>query len=160
MTAIERSALHPEWKELVEQTKACEYDSFFTHARVAVVLGMGPERGRADYRMVGRWKNELLSEHQRYVISVHEKGYRVVKPNEHQREMRQHIRKIKKVARHGIAVGHATAIAQLTDEENRAHADTLAKMGSLAVFTEQVQRETRPAMYAAKLPDRPRMLGK
>jgi hypothetical protein len=70
---------HPEWKELLNKFKDCEYGTFIPHSTIEFIIGQ--KRGSKYYAIVNRWKKAMLEEASRQVEVEQTRGYEVVMPN-------------------------------------------------------------------------------
>lgn len=153
---------HPEWLQLVEDTREAPYGKSFTHEELAAVLQV-PVHSPRYYAMIQRWKDELLSRHRRYVEANYTVGYRIVLPKEHVGAMRNWVERAAWRVKKAIEIGVATPTEMLNREENARLGDTLRKQGSLLSMFGRVRKQTDPFLPLKSLqalPDRPKMLKK
>jgi hypothetical protein len=129
------------------------FDTLIPYAQFTEALHLDPQRehrARQAVLMAGR---DLLREHSKKIINVRDKGYRIIKPNEHpavaqaqQRSARRRLREALQTVTH-VALDHLTPteVAQVMIEQARA--------GLQVALTKRLSRaKTLPPVRELHLP--------
>lgn len=154
---MSRVSPHPEWRMIVDALKARDYGTEILHAEMAAIAGL-PAQTPRYFSQVRRARMKLLLEHQRWLAAERTTGYRLVEPSAFHGQGRRQVKLAARRLRIGAAIhGHAPQHL-LTDAENKANADALAKIGSLHTQVQKVLKQTRPAALPAAKPDTPKLL--
>src|SRR5262245_5740823 len=148
---------HPEWRLIVEALRRRDYGVQIPHAEMATITGL-PERSPRYFNQVKRARTVLLTEHDKWLAVDRGAGYRLVVPSEFFGQGRRQLKFAARRLRIGAAIhGHAPQ-HRLSDAENAANANALAKMGALQIHTDRVLKQTKPPKLPATKPDTPKLL--
>lgn len=146
---------HPEWKLVVEALKDQPYGTLVSHDEMAMIAQLAARTPRY-FAQVNKAGRQLL-DWQKHLESVPSVGYRLVEPGEFHGRGRRQLRLAGRRLRMGAAIHAAAPQHLLTDAENTANANALAKIGALEAHRRRVVNDTRPAQLPPK-PDQPKML--
>lgn len=141
---------HPEWKRLYDCIlPLCEVGRLFSHEEIKAMMDLDPRtaRGRNQFH---RCAKEIAKNHLMQFESVRGKGYRVVEASENTSRMHNRMGRAKRQISNATFIGLHTAIEQLTEEQRRANADILARLGRLASAISADRREARKVIVAAE----------
>lgn len=153
---IGRVQPHPEWRPVVEALKDREYGAVISHEEMAAIAGL-PAQSRRYFAQVNKARRVLRRDWYRVLESEPSKGYRLVTPSEHHGCSRRQMRLMARRGRVAVDIVHATPQHLVSDAENVANANLLAKVGAVQAHLKNALKETRPVALPAK-PDMPKLL--
>jgi len=148
---------HPEWRLIVERLADEDYGVVIAHGTLATLTGL-TSQSRRYFSQVQRARRVLLAEWQRELESMPGIGYRLVEPPEFTGRSRRQLRLSQRRVKRAGAILVAAPQHLLTDAENAANANMLAKVGALEAFGQRTLRDTRPSVLATTRVDVPKLL--
>ena len=99
-TESEDTTLFPPWKELLKIASDWEYGSFHEHLDIAIVLGV--DYGTPKYYEYMTTVSNKLSRIGKRIECIHEKGYRVLTPEEYPKAACEDVDRTSRVLKRGI----------------------------------------------------------
>ena len=106
--------LYPLWKELYEFYKTAEYGSMISYRDISECIGVNAKEHRY---IIDRFKKEMLRSEDRALISVRNKGYRIVMPNEHGSLAYRELKRAERRTRQGVEYALHVPFEMLNDRE-------------------------------------------
>jgi hypothetical protein len=148
---------HPEWRLIVERLSAAEYGTEIPHATMAEITGLR-HGTRRYFQQVAKAMKILRRDHDRELVSMSGKGYRLLLPGEFENEARrQSVFGLRRQVR-CVNVLEAAPEQLLTPEQRRKLADSHAKHGKLISMHRSTLQQSRPSYLPPASSDTPKML--
>lgn len=133
---------------IIELAANADVDELLSFELISKVTGLDPDLPELRFA-VATARPHLLREHDRALVSVRGRGYRVALPVEHAGLARRHQRSSERQLQKAVDLIEHTDLAGFTDKQRRAHENT--RRAVLLLAHHQARAEERLARLEAKV---------
>jgi len=148
-----KTSPHPEWKRIMESMAAhietgrefYDYDDIKSITRVDA-------RSQEGRRQFLRFRKEALEKFSVWFENERDKGYRMVKANEHVASASVRVKRAHRLQRRALSIVTNTRWEQLTDDEKTMALSAQAVIGSLIQASKEAVKQTKRIAGAIEHP--------